>query len=70
MSELEQGTQKFIELVKAIDSEVAVVIPTTPTINYRRVTMALSTHSAGGLTSNDFDLAKKIDGVSTGSTSG
>ena len=40
------------------------------TINYRRVTMALSTHSAGGLTSNDFDLAKKIDGVSTGSTSG
>ena len=33
MSELEQGTQKFIELVKAIDSEVAVVIPTTPTNN-------------------------------------
>ncbi len=36
------------------------------TINYRRVTMALSTHSAGGLTANDFDLAPKIDGVVAG----
>ena len=35
------------------------------TINYRRVTMALSTHSAGGLTANDFDLAPKIDGAVT-----
>lgn len=34
-------------------------------INYRRVTMTLSTHSAGGLTANDFDLAPKIDGVVT-----
>lgn len=33
------------------------------TINYRRVTMVLSTHSAGGLTAMDFELAKKIDGV-------
>lgn len=33
------------------------------TINYHRVTMVLSTHSAGGLTAMDFDLAKKIDGV-------
>jgi 4a-hydroxytetrahydrobiopterin dehydratase len=35
-------------------------------INYRRVTMTLSTHSAGGITTKDFDLAKKIDGVVTG----
>jgi 4a-hydroxytetrahydrobiopterin dehydratase len=33
------------------------------TINYRRVTMQLSTHSAGGLTALDFALAQKIDGV-------
>ena len=31
MSELELGKQKFLELVKAIDSEVTIVIPTTPT---------------------------------------
>ncbi len=32
-------------------------------VNYRRVTMSLSTHSEGGLTDKDFDLAQKIDGV-------
>jgi hypothetical protein len=31
MSELELGKQKFLELVKAVDPEVAVVIPTVPT---------------------------------------
>ncbi|MGH7273644.1 MAG: 4a-hydroxytetrahydrobiopterin dehydratase [Nitrospiria bacterium] len=30
-------------------------------INYTRVTMSLSTHSAGGITVKDFDLAQKID---------
>jgi 4a-hydroxytetrahydrobiopterin dehydratase len=30
-------------------------------IQYKRVTLTLSTHSVGGLTSLDFDLAKKID---------
>ena len=30
-------------------------------INYTRVTMSLSTHSAGGITEKDFDLAQKID---------
>jgi len=30
-------------------------------INYRRVTLTLSTHSEGGLTRKDFDLAEKID---------
>jgi 4a-hydroxytetrahydrobiopterin dehydratase len=33
------------------------------TINYNRVTMALSTHSEHGITNKDFDLASKIDGV-------
>lgn len=31
MDELEEGKNKFIEQVKAIDSAVAVVIPTAPT---------------------------------------
>ena len=30
-------------------------------IQYKKVTLTLSTHSAGGLTALDFELAKKID---------
>jgi len=30
-------------------------------IQYNKVTLTLSTHSAGGLTALDFELAKKID---------
>ena len=30
-------------------------------INYRRVTLTLSTHSEGGITQKDFDLAERID---------
>lgn len=30
-------------------------------VNYRRVTFTLWTHSAGGLTERDFDLAQKIE---------
>jgi 4a-hydroxytetrahydrobiopterin dehydratase len=33
------------------------------TINYTRVTMALSTHSAGGITEKDFALAQQIDSL-------
>lgn len=32
-------------------------------IRYTTITMTLSTHSAGGLTGKDFELAAKIDGV-------
>ena len=32
-------------------------------IRWNRVTLVLSTHSAGGLTVNDFNLAKSIDGL-------
>ncbi|WP_084220037.1 4a-hydroxytetrahydrobiopterin dehydratase [Spirillospora albida] len=32
-------------------------------IRWRTVTFALSTHSAGGLTVRDFDLAAVIDGI-------
>jgi len=30
-------------------------------IQYNKVTLSLSTHSEGGLTENDFNLAKQID---------
>jgi 4a-hydroxytetrahydrobiopterin dehydratase len=30
-------------------------------IRYHTVTLALTTHDAGGLTANDFDLARSID---------
>jgi 4a-hydroxytetrahydrobiopterin dehydratase len=32
-------------------------------INYTRVTMSLSTHSAGGITEKDFALAQQIDSL-------
>jgi 4a-hydroxytetrahydrobiopterin dehydratase len=32
-------------------------------INYNKVTLALSTHSAGGLTAKDFDLAGHIEKI-------
>ena len=32
-------------------------------IKYRKVTLTLSTHSAGGLTQKDFDLASEIDRI-------
>jgi len=32
-------------------------------IRYRRVKVALSTHSEGGVTARDLDLARRIDGV-------
>lgn len=33
-------------------------------INYSTVTLRLSTHSEGGITRNDTDLARRIDGLS------
>jgi 4a-hydroxytetrahydrobiopterin dehydratase len=32
-------------------------------IRYNKVRLALVTHDAGGLTTNDFDLAEKINGL-------
>jgi 4a-hydroxytetrahydrobiopterin dehydratase len=34
-------------------------------VQYRNVTLTLSTHSAGGLTALDFDLAERIEGLPT-----
>lgn len=33
------------------------------TIRWNTVTLTVSTHSAGGLTARDFDLAREIDGL-------
>ncbi len=33
-------------------------------ISWDKVTVTISTHSEGGLTANDFELAKKIDALS------
>ena len=33
------------------------------TIQWNKVTLTLSTHSAGGLTANDFALAERINGL-------
>jgi 4a-hydroxytetrahydrobiopterin dehydratase len=33
------------------------------TINYNRVTLALATHSEGGITARDFDLAGEINAL-------
>jgi 4a-hydroxytetrahydrobiopterin dehydratase len=38
------------------------------TINYNKVTLSLSTHSAGGLTEKDFDLARHIEKIGKAET--
>jgi 4a-hydroxytetrahydrobiopterin dehydratase len=35
-------------------------------ISWNQVEVTITTHSAGGLTANDFELAKKIDAVAPG----
>jgi 4a-hydroxytetrahydrobiopterin dehydratase len=39
-------------------------------IRYSKVTLTLSTHDAGGITQNDIDLAKAIDGRREGDSAG
>ncbi len=45
------------ELAEAMDHHPDILI------EYNRVTLKLSTHSAGGLTNKDFDLARQINGL-------
>jgi len=35
-------------------------------IRWNKVTLTLSTHDSGGITQKDFDLAKKVDGMTPG----
>jgi 4a-hydroxytetrahydrobiopterin dehydratase len=34
-----------------------------PEISWNKVTVSITTHSEGGLTENDFELARRIDGL-------
>jgi 4a-hydroxytetrahydrobiopterin dehydratase len=40
--------------------------PDVQLYRYKRVKISLTTHSAGGLTQNDFDLAPQIDALAEG----
>lgn len=57
----------FAEAMKFVNAvaDVAEGMQHHPDIDIRwnKVTLSLSTHSEGGLTANDFELAKKIDRI-------
>jgi len=53
-----QGSMSFVNRVAAL-AEAADHHPDID-IRYSRVTLALSTHDAGGLTERDFDLAEAV----------
>lgn len=60
------STKNFVEAVNAINkikdlSEKADHHPDIHLTGYRNLTIELSTHSEGGLTNKDFDLAAEID---------
>jgi 4a-hydroxytetrahydrobiopterin dehydratase len=65
-----QNTYKFKDFAAAMKfvnavADVAEGMQHHPDIDIRwnKVTLSLSTHSEGGLTANDFELAKKIDRI-------
>ncbi len=35
-------------------------------LSWDEVTVSITNHAAGGLTENDFELAKRIDGIAAG----
>ena len=57
-TEAAQFITKIAPIANAMDHH-----PDVQLHRYKRVKIILSTHSAGGLTQNDFDLAAKIDGL-------
>jgi len=50
--------QKIVPTAEAMDHH-----PDVRIFSYKRVEISISTHSAGGLTEKDFELARKIDGA-------
>jgi 4a-hydroxytetrahydrobiopterin dehydratase len=65
------GWQTTLMLVNAIGylSEAAYHHPDL-TVTWARITVKLSTHSAGGITDKDFELARKFDEVALWKPSG
>ena len=57
-TEATQFIGKLAEPANAMDHH-----PDVQLYRYKRVKISLTTHSAGGLTQNDFDLAAKIDAL-------
>lgn len=57
-TEATQFIAKLAEPANAMDHH-----PDVQLYRYRRVKVLLTTHSAGGITQNDFDLAAKIEGL-------
>lgn len=60
------GYLQGIEFVRRV-GEVAEMANHHPDmlVGWRKVTVRLSTHSAGGLTDKDFSLARQVDGVAS-----
>jgi len=58
-TEATQFISKLAPIANAMDHH-----PDLQLYRYKRVKISLTTHSAGGLTQNDFDLAGKIDRLS------
>lgn len=65
-----QTTRKFKDFVEAIAFVNKIVEPAEAAghhpdleISYNKVTITLTTHDAGGLTSNDFGLAQAISNI-------
>jgi 4a-hydroxytetrahydrobiopterin dehydratase len=65
-----QKTFKFKDFVEAIAFINKIVEPAETAghhpdlaISYNKVTVTLTTHDAGGLTSNDFDLAQVVSKI-------
>src|ERR1017187_5030116 len=56
------GATRFISKIAPIANRMD-HHPDVKLHRYKRVKIILTTHSAGGITQNDFDLAKKIDAL-------
>jgi 4a-hydroxytetrahydrobiopterin dehydratase len=59
-TEAAQFIAKIAPIAEAMDHH-----PDVQLYRYKRVKIILTTHSAGGITQNDFDLAAKIDQLGT-----
>jgi 4a-hydroxytetrahydrobiopterin dehydratase len=57
-TEATQFIAKIAPIADAMDHH-----PDVQLYRYKRVKIVLTTHSAGGITQNDFDLAAKIDAL-------
>ena len=56
------GAARFISKIAPIANKMD-HHPDVKLYRYKRVKIILTTHSAGGITQNDFDLAAKIDSL-------